>query len=316
MNIRKLVKSGLSSYTVALPKDWIDKNHLKKGDMIYITETPDNELSIKLDPNNKEQIRTEVVINIDGKSGHSIYREIVSVYLTEFQRFIIKGTNIHKQIKEIKKIVSSLPALEVVEESLTKVVARSFLDVHNISIKDLIRRIDNIVRAMLLDLQSLIKREITHDVIIERDEEVNRLSFLVFKILKSAFHHPDVMKSLDLTDLEAVSHWQLVFHLEKMGDETKRIARNIGENPKSINKKQLQSLIDTMYKGYTNCLTLFYKKDLNGSDNFSANRKKIFIECDKYFITNRNIVNSEISGKFKGMTSHLIDITKLVRFLP
>jgi len=45
MNIRKLVKSGSTSHTIALPKDWLTKNNLKKGDMLYIKEE-NNEINI------------------------------------------------------------------------------------------------------------------------------------------------------------------------------------------------------------------------------------------------------------------------------
>ena len=315
MQIRKLVKSGLSSYTIALPKDWIDRNTLKKGDLLYINETPQNELLIAKEAKKQEKERREVVINIDGKKPHKIYREIVSTYLTDFHRFIIKGQSLNKNIKDIRKLIYILPALEIVEESSSKVVARSFLDVYDISIKDLIRRMDNIIRSMILDVKNMLGGESIHEIIIERDEDINRLSYLVFKILKSAFTNPDVMTSLDLTKLETLSYWQVTVHLEKIGDEVKRVARHIGESPKSISQAQLKSLIEKVYSYYVESMTSFYKQDKIGADDVCLKRKSLAIECDKYFISHRNIVNSEISGKFKGMLSHLIDITRLVRYL-
>ncbi len=35
MHIRKLVKSGAASHTLSLPKDWLEKNKLKKGSLLY-----------------------------------------------------------------------------------------------------------------------------------------------------------------------------------------------------------------------------------------------------------------------------------------
>ena len=163
--------------------------------MLYIKETPSNELVISIEANKKEKEKKDVVINIDGKTDHSIYREIVSTYLTEYHRLIIKGSNLNTHIKSIRELIYMLPALEIVEESSSKVVAKSFLDVYNISIKDLIRRMDNIVRSMILDLKNVIDNECDPEILIERDQEINRLCYLIFKILKSAYTDPNVMST-------------------------------------------------------------------------------------------------------------------------
>ena len=46
MHARKLVKAGSASHTVSLPKSWLEKNMLKKGDTIFIIEKSDSELTI------------------------------------------------------------------------------------------------------------------------------------------------------------------------------------------------------------------------------------------------------------------------------
>ena len=45
MQIRKLVKSGAASHTISLPIDWVNKNKLNKGDLLYIQEK-NNELIV------------------------------------------------------------------------------------------------------------------------------------------------------------------------------------------------------------------------------------------------------------------------------
>ena len=46
MHIRRLVKAGHASHTVSLPKSWLKKNNLSRGDTIYITEKSDKELAV------------------------------------------------------------------------------------------------------------------------------------------------------------------------------------------------------------------------------------------------------------------------------
>ena len=36
MEQRKLIKLGNSSFAIALPKDWIEKSGLKKGESIFV----------------------------------------------------------------------------------------------------------------------------------------------------------------------------------------------------------------------------------------------------------------------------------------
>ena len=46
LEIRRLVKSGAASHTISLPKNWLDKNKLNKGDILYINEKSDRELTL------------------------------------------------------------------------------------------------------------------------------------------------------------------------------------------------------------------------------------------------------------------------------
>ena len=68
MFIRKLVKSGLASSTIALPKDWIDKQKLKKGDMIYISEIEGGGLLVTTEPKKDIVNEEHKNIDVDGKT--------------------------------------------------------------------------------------------------------------------------------------------------------------------------------------------------------------------------------------------------------
>ena len=44
MERRKLIKLGNSSYAIALPKSWVTKSGLKKGDEIFVIKNSNGEL--------------------------------------------------------------------------------------------------------------------------------------------------------------------------------------------------------------------------------------------------------------------------------
>jgi len=134
----------------------MQKHNLNKGDLVYFTENGNNELM--LSPHNgTEQQRVklqEVSINIDGKTFSDIKRELVSAYIRNSHQITIEGKNLDKKIREIRDYMTNLMALEIVEQTATKLVAKDFLNMKKISLFQTIKKIDAMVRGMLEEPQS------------------------------------------------------------------------------------------------------------------------------------------------------------------
>jgi len=321
MQIRRLVKSGLSSFTVALPKDWIDKNKLKKGDFLYIDED-DNKLNISAEAKKEKPERKEIVIQTDGKSDKRIRREIRSAYLDDYYRIYIKGSNLKAISSTVKKDVHDLVSLEAIEESQDKIIARSFLDFSDISVADLIRRIDNITRSMFSDsIACILEYPADYDtaqLLRERDADVNRLAFLVFKILKSSAKDVNVCQKIGLSQLEILRCWHLVFIIEKIADENKRIARfikQLHEKKIKFEKKELVKLYEEVKEHYETVMKAYYKTDYLLSDEVYSRKSPLLIKCEEYFDRNKHLELAEITGKLKSIISQSDDISKIIRYL-
>ncbi|MGD1060774.1 MAG: AbrB/MazE/SpoVT family DNA-binding domain-containing protein, partial [Methanomassiliicoccales archaeon] len=56
LEIRRIQKTGTSTMTVSLPKDWVDANAIKAGDPVEVRVIPDG--TIIIDPRVKQE-RTE-----------------------------------------------------------------------------------------------------------------------------------------------------------------------------------------------------------------------------------------------------------------
>ena len=89
MNIRKLVKAGIASFTVSLPKEWIEKNKLKKGDSVYIVEKSANELLLSTEMKEQPKELNEITIVTENKDLETIRREITSAYVNNCNNIII-----------------------------------------------------------------------------------------------------------------------------------------------------------------------------------------------------------------------------------
>jgi phosphate uptake regulator len=312
MQVRKLVKSGYSSLVMAVPKEWVTKNKLKAGDLIYVDDEKED-LRISSKHKQEQQEKKEFVINVDGKNPRIIDYELNEAYLNNYYHIIIKGKDLPKVAKKVKETIVSLIALELIEESSEKIIARSFLNMYDVDLKSITRRMDNIIRSMIIDTKDCVKNTSLVENINNRDYEVNRLTFLVFKILKTAHVDKKILKSIDIQEMDVLKYWELTTHLEKIGDRVKSIARIIPKLNHPHQKKFIKLLIDI--EGlYKNTMKAFYNNDKDLSDSVSIKRIHIIDEVKEYAKGNCNYC-SRASIHGYNMISHINDIARTLRFL-
>ncbi len=314
MNIRKLVKSGHTSLVIAVPQDWIKKNKLKPGDLLYITEKK-NKLIITTDTNTTTLEKADVVISTQGKQDKEIQHDITSAYMNNFNHIIIKGKNLPKVVKSVKENINSHIALELVDESSERIVARSFLDIHDVDVKLVIRRMDNIIRSMIIDLKEVTKKEEDPTHIIDRDKEVNRLSGLLIKILKTAQQDKTILDTLNLTELDVLRYWEVNMLLEKIGDRVKIVANHSLELKKP-QKKEFVDLLSSLEQFYKNAMTAFYQMSSSLAEEAWVEKNNLFNIIRKYIENHsRHIICSKIAATVTGMvtlTNHIVRVTRLL----
>ncbi len=122
MDVRKLQKTGGSTFLVSLPKEWIVKNNLSQGDPVAIFET--SEGSLIIDPKYTEREESKrFIIEIPKikavKLGFDLGREITAAYLFGYDMIsIISEKNISPNERDsIKKTIQKLIGIEIVEET-------------------------------------------------------------------------------------------------------------------------------------------------------------------------------------------------------
>ncbi len=285
MEYRKLIKFGNSSFVVSLPKTWMEKNDLKKGDTIYLEENGNNELIVL--PKEKEIKKEEksIVIETDGKEPKYINREIVTAYLNDYNLIKLSGSNISQISSIIKERVNNLMACEIMEHNHEYIICRDFLDVINLSYHELIRKMDNTVRSMLYDLDNIqnLKNDLSFK---ERCNDVNRTSFVVFRLMKSSIKKPNLNKTQHTNYFDSVYWWFVASKIEYISEGLRNIGIYIFE--KDLNKskilidKEFIEIIGLLNRLYENAMKSFYKGDKVLAMTVS-DLKYIFNEkCDKF----------------------------------
>jgi len=313
MEYRKLISFGKSSFVVSLPKSWVVKNKLKKGDLIYFDEN-DRDLVLSPQSNVGKSEEKEITIPVDGKSIRRLQREIISAYIKNYRTIILVGEEIKDKAPDIQNTIQNLMALEVMEQTSRKIVARDFLDMNTISIFNLIKKMDNTVRAMIEDCEKSFAEE-NYGNIFFRDNDVNRISFLIFRIIVFGLDNPSFMyKKHNLTSQNLLNLWWFAFNLETIGDGVKRVARYMRQV--NLNKKQQDRFLKLFAEsknGYLQIMKGFLTQDENLAHAVLESKEEFIKECVKFYQDNKNVENASLLvEKLKALSTVIHNLGRVV----
>ncbi|MGV9103008.1 MAG: PhoU domain-containing protein [Promethearchaeia archaeon] len=236
MHIRKLQRTGGtsgSSFLVILPKEWVLARNLKKGDPVVIAEREDGCLIV--DPRlpmgiGKRSTEVEMKSNLAW--------QVTSKYLLGFDKIkVVSSKKITKQQRnELKDIIKRFVSLEITEENGHSIMIQCLIDPSRLGVDKAIRRMYLIASRMLDDaLVAYIDgdSELSQSVV-ERDEEVDRLFFLIVRELRSTIQYPRMSESMGIRPVEALDFRLAAQYIERIADLAEDIAVRV---EKPINKK-------------------------------------------------------------------------------
>ncbi len=290
MEYRKLISFGKSSYVISLPKSWVIQQKLKKGDLIYLDETDHN--LILSSTQEKNPAEKEININVEGKSLRRIQREIITSYIKDYKSIILFGKDLKEKAKGIQDTIQNLMALEVMEQTSTRIVAKDFLDMNNVSIFNLVRKIDVILRSMIEDCVKMFVED-NYENIHHRDNDVNRLSFLIFRTIEFGLENASFMfKKQRLNSRDMLGIWWFVFNLEAIGDDVKRISRymqNLKLDQKQ--KEKLVYLLEETKNSYLKVLKGYHNKDVNLVHEVLEDKNNLLEQGELFYEENKKVEN-------------------------
>jgi phosphate uptake regulator len=241
VNIRTLQQTGGksgSSFLIILPKDWVVRQKLSKGDPVVVAEREDGCLIIdpRL-PKAGETRSTTTTIE------HNLRWEITSRYLLGFDEIrIVSETPItNDQRDELKRVIKRFVALEVTEEDDHQIVLRCLVDPTTLPVSTAMRRMNLITSRMIEDALNAYFEGIQKDAeeIIQRDEEVDRLFFLIVRELRSAVQYPRMSELMKITPVEALDYRLAAQYIERIADLAVDIALRV-EDP--LDKKLVKKM--------------------------------------------------------------------------
>lgn len=312
MEQRKLIKLGNSSFAIALPKDWIEKAGLKKGDDIFLERNGNGELAVM--PNFKEVIQKKIEINTDNNDENSIKKNIRAAYIRGYNLIELKGSALNN--KFIKKVIEDYPSFEVVESDDKKVVLKDFFDIKEAKFENFVRRIDNDLREMFFTIVGeLKKKRADHEIlkeINEIDKSINKFYFLCSRIFIKGIDNPSVLNLLKMNGNRLFSNWWISFNLESIGDNLKYAFELI--NKLSLDKKEgVNDIIVKLQKNYIKSMESFYQDDQQKSLEVLDETKKNLKELER--LERKDIKINKIIGAFESVKKSIYQNAKMIVYV-
>ncbi|MBW2974608.1 phosphate uptake regulator PhoU [Candidatus Woesearchaeota archaeon] len=311
MHTRRLVKSGASSYTVSLPKEWLERNKLKRGNMVYIKEKSPGELSISPESVEEPLKAREITINVDDKELGTIEREITSAYVNNYNTIRITGSTLIDKTKDIRRILHNFTALEITEQRAERIVAKDLLNLKEVSIETSIRRMDMIIRSMMQDIGSIRNKSILENIQF-RDFDVNKLYFLLFRLIKGALNDPVLAGHFDIDSEKALSVWYLAVNLENIADCCKSICLNLTRVGEEYDLAEFEELYKKVMGYYFDVMKAYYKKDKKLADNVALNRNGVIDRCVLLSEKNKGFEMLNLWGSLKEIENLICNIGRIV----
>ncbi|KON31128.1 hypothetical protein AC478_03275 [miscellaneous Crenarchaeota group-1 archaeon SG8-32-3] len=276
--LRRMQRTPTGTFFVCLPKSWAKEHGLKKGALVAFDETADGKLLI--DPKyDAEQLPRVTNLAI----GPYLGREIIGHYLLGFDIIRIDAKErIDFNIRNVvKATMGSLIGLEIVEENYSQIVLQCLLEPSGFPPEKILRRNYAIVAGMNRDVvNSFVDGDLQRaKSVMARDDESNRLYFLLVRILRTIIQNPRLSEKLGITPIECLDYRLAASLIEAMGDASVKIAAETielnGLKPSEALRKLLAALQAVCYDAHEQAVKAFISKDIASAENVRNMNEKI-----------------------------------------
>src|SRR3989304_7321824 len=263
--LRKVQRTATGTFFVCLPRSWAEQHGLKKGALVALDETGEGKLLI--DPKyNTEQLPRVATLTL----GPYLSREIIGRYLLGFDIIRIEAKErIDFDIRNVvKATVTSLIGLEIFEENYSQIVLQCLLEPSGFPPEKILRRNYAIVAGMNRDVvNSFVDGDLQRaKSVIVRDDESNRLYFLLVRILRTIIQNPSLSEKLGISPIDCVDYRLAASLVEAIGDASVEVATKTvelnGVKPSEELRKLLVGLQVACYEAHEQALKAFVNKDV------------------------------------------------------
>ena len=278
MDLRKVQRTGGGTFFVCLPKEWANRVGLRKSSHVALSETPDGRIIVDAKYSAERAPLVSVI-----RPSPLLDREIMGKYLLGYDIIQIEtGDRMTSEDRElIKKSASRLVGLEIIEEDYSKIVVQFLLEPSAIPPDKILQREYSIAASMHRDAITALIEGNGHlaKLVSGRDMEVNRLYFLLVRILRTIIQSPGLSEKLGILPIDCLDYRLTASLVEAIGDKSAQLAEIAAELSGARLSKDLTQLLmrvhKTAFDTHENAMKAMFSRDISLAEALRNERKGI-----------------------------------------
>ena len=262
---------GRSSMVISLPKNWMQLNELKKGDVVSFAIQRDRSLVVFPGAERKQRAR-EVTLRIgQNEDEYLITQKIFGCYLSGYTGISLVSETVFSipQRKAIRN-VSRMLYMRIMESDAKGVYIKTLTDESTVSLEQAIQRMQLISHSMCEDIFTALKNNdmALAKAVFSLDDDVDHFMFFILRLLRNAAQNPVLANELRIDPLDCMDHQTLVYKIEHASDYSAEIARHmvmLEGTKQEIPEEVLELLVIAGTEAanlYNNSVAAFFSKDV------------------------------------------------------
>jgi len=271
LEIRKLQKIKGGSFTLSMPKQWVEKRRLKSGEQIAVSEEDDGSLRI-IPMGAGFEKPLEVTLSLeDFPSLRALEYCVATYYIQGSSRIhiISKKVMSAEQKKRLKQLRTELPGVEVAEEEANRLSFQVLIDPATFSMESLIEKTSAFSLKLQQDAaESLVKWDpVLAKEVQERGSEAQRHYRVMIRQVALASLSRSIADKIGVRNcqenitfaLVARDLSRLVYHSSEIAGHVLRLGARRRADSELL--KAFASLSGVAYEMQMNAVSAFLKKD-------------------------------------------------------
>ena len=225
-DVRKLQYTGGATYTLSLPKSWVQSHGLESRDGVQIDWRPSG--ALRLTPFDIVDDIKKISLTTSKIPEGALLDHLMGAYLSGTDRIVIRHKS--EENRMVKRVVRtfqrSTRGFEIEDESDQSITLITLLNAGELpmrsSLNQMYMQLNSLVRDTL-DVLSGEDSELIEDYE-EREREIDSLRFLIERQAGITLDSYKVAERLNLGRRQAVEYANLARSLERMADHTHQMA--------------------------------------------------------------------------------------------
>jgi len=307
MDLRRVQRTSGGTFFVCVPKEWAERSGLQRSSIVAVSEMADGRLCV--DPKyNVERVPQVAVV----KPSSYLDREIVGKYLLGYDVIRVEAKDRISPVdrERVKQASSRLVGLEIIEEDYSKIVMQCLLEPSTFPPEKVLRREYSIASGMHRDAVTALAEGDVHLAknVVARDNEVNRLYFLLVRSLRTVVQNPGLSEKLGVFPIDCLDYRLMASLVESIGDRSVQIAGKVVKLKGVKLPKELLQLVlrfhRLVYEAHENALRAVFSRNVSVAESVRAERENVLSVFGE--------VEAAMGGVSVDVATHILAVASLM----